>query len=423
MFLPELSSQKSKIGFYFHIPFCPHICPYCDFVKTSRFSKKTVDIYFQELYRTLNFLLENFSNTYISSNLTHCTVYFGGGTPSLFNAKFYEPILNQLSQRFILEEVTLESNPFTNNQNFFQKYRDIGIDRITLGAQSLCPNTLKTLGRKHTQNDIIKNIQFLRECNFKQIQVDLIYGLKSPRSLAIEEEINTVINAGATGISAYGLTIEPRTLFGQTSEIFIDDDVAISDYHSILAACRSLGLRQIETSNFSFFDAKHNNLYWHGYPYFGIGTGAHGLLPPIGDTMHIKMQNINLPKCTLPYGIRYQIGALPQEHAPGNNVLIFDSQNEVEKNFQFVFEPERTQTHMIEELIFTLLRTEHGIPISWLNTVTTKSNLFEQLLQDPKIKRGLDEGKILLTKTHINLSAQEKLRGNIWAVNFINQMF
>lgn len=420
MQLPKIPNQKSKVGFYFHIPFCPHICPYCDFVKTSQFSKKSVDVYFQELYCSLDLLLKDFLNVDFMRDLTHCTVYFGGGTPSLFPAKFYEPILKRLSQYFTLEEVTLESNPFTNNRHFFSDYRAIGIDRITLGAQSLCSDTLKALERKHTKKDILDNIQFLKKCLFNQIQVDLMYGLAVPRTIPIDREINTMIDAGATGISAYGLTIEPRTSFGQSTEIMTNEEIAIFEYETILKTCSSLGLRQIETSNFSFFDAKHNNIYWYGYPYFGIGTGAHGLLPPLSISDDEScFKNIGLTKCSMPYGIRYHMGETSQEIKPGDNLIKFDSQKDITKNFQFIFESTRTRTNMIEELIFTLLRTEYGIPINWLISMTDNPNICEKMMSDPKIKRGFNEEKIILTSTHMSLSAHEKIRGNRWALDFI----
>lgn len=421
MLLPPIQNQKSKIGFYFHIPFCPHICPYCDFVKTSRFSKINIDIYFQELYHALDKILQNFKDTNLIGNSSHCTVYFGGGTPSLFDAKFYAPLLKKLSQCFLLEEVTIESNPFTNKDNFVSKYREIGIDRITLGAQSLCDKTLQTLGRKHTQNQILNNIKFLNQCGFTQIQVDLIYGLSSKRTIPINDEIKRIIDLGATGISAYGLTIEPRTRFGQTGQTIVDEDTTIHEYSCILDTCLALGLKQIETSNFSFFDAKHNNLYWHGYPYFGIGTGAHGLLPPLflPDSKSI-FDAFEVPQHSLPYGIRYQVGKTPKERTPGDDLLEFDTQASKINNFKFFFEAPRTHTHMMEELIFTLLRTEHGIPIDWLISETQNSNILDKIIQNQKIKRGLDEGNIIFTKTHIKLSAYEKLRGNAWALIFIS---
>lgn len=251
-FLPIIRHQKSKIGFYFHIPFCPHICPYCDFTKTSRFSTKDVHAYFNALYISLDAMLNEFSDNPYMQQLTDCTVYFGGGTPSLFDAKFYAPIITKLSQKFALEEVTIETNPFSNRESFVAGYKQIGINRVTLGAQSLCHDTLKMLGRKHTKENIIHNIQWLKESGIEQIQVDLIYGLSHKRTISIDEEIKTIISAGATGISAYGLTLESRTVFGKSSDCIIDEDKAIQEYESILSTCAQLGLRQIETSNFSF---------------------------------------------------------------------------------------------------------------------------------------------------------------------------
>lgn len=406
--LPFIPNQKSKIGFYFHIPFCPHICPYCDFTKTNRFSKNDVEAYFQELYHSLDNVLLDYSQEYQNLNTTHCTVYFGGGTPSLFSAKFYSPILEKLSKRFELEEITIETNPFSNKKNFIKEYCNIGIHRVTLGAQSLCENTLHTLGRKHTKEDVLNNICWLREANIEQVQVDLIYGLNTERSMRIEDEIKTIISTGGTGISAYGLTLESRTVFAQSTNQIIDENKAVEEYESILNTCSELKLRQIETSNFSFFDAKHNNLYWYGYPYFGLGTGAHGLLPPTSKN---------------PYGIRYKVGAPLQEYNPGNDILKFDNTQNIAKNFQLIFESSRTKSEMLEELIFTLLRTEKGIPLDWLASVFDDRNILQsKILSHAQIKRAIEENKIKISPSHIALSPLEKIRGDAWALIFISSL-
>ena len=401
--LPPLPHQKSKIGFYFHVPFCPHICPYCDFVKTSRFTRKDVEAYFQSMRRQLKKILDQFSNHPALLETTHCTVYFGGGTPSLFPKRYYEPFLQILSEKFELEEVSIETNPFTNKENFILDYAHLGVNRVTLGAQSLCEGTLKILGRRHTSQNILNNISWLKEAGIEQIQVDLIYGLKTKRSLSITEEVRTLIDAGATGISAYGLTIEARTVFGQAKKTKLaDDEVAIREYSELLDICKTLGLQQIETSNFSFSPAKHNQIYWSGYPYFGVGTGAHGLLPQTEEH---------------PYGQRYRVGDIFKEISPGNDKLIFREQNECDNNFKLLYESQRSKKDMLEELIFTLLRTKDGIPLTWLCTVLDchKTRLRKKLKKLPAFKLAYEQRKILLSEHFLQISPQEKIRGDMWA--------
>ncbi|WP_161597734.1 coproporphyrinogen-III oxidase family protein [Fluviispira multicolorata] len=393
--------QKSRIGIYLHIPFCPHICPYCDFVKTSQFSKKDVNAFFSELSLQLDYFLNQLPSP-ISKD--HATVYFGGGTPGLFEASFYQPLLNKIREKYILEEVTLETNPLTNIERRFFNYLNVGFDRITLGAQSLCPTTLKTLGRKHSKETIIKNIKWAQKAGFKNIQVDLIYGLKKEiRTLNVEDEIQQLFDAGATGISAYALSIEKRTLFANSD--FACDENAANEYLQILNKCKSLGFKQLETSNFSKLETRHNHIYWHGLPYIGVGTGAHGLLPPTDQ---------------FPYGIRYRIGEEKiKSFAPGNDELIFSQQDQRMKNFSIHYDPPRTKKEYLEEMIFTLLRTPRGIPIKWLIKMTQNENIIQQVSDQPKIKRGIMEGKIILDKESIFLLDEEKIRGDLWISEFI----
>jgi oxygen-independent coproporphyrinogen-3 oxidase len=395
-----LNSQLSEIGFYFHIPFCPHICPYCDFIKTSNFSKKSVNSFFSELKSQLLYFINLIPNYHHK----HVTVYFGGGTPGLFEASYYKEFIDILKQHFIIEECTLETNPYTNIKRKFDSYFQAGFDRITLGAQSICPNTLKFLGRRHTPQDVLKNIQWANHAGFKNIQVDLIYGLKKDtRTITIDDEILTLANIGATGISAYALTIEPRTLFAKTD--YANEEVAELEYYQILTACQKIGFNQLETSNFSKFAAKHNNIYWYGKPYIGIGTGAHGLLPA-------TQQN--------PYGIRYKVGNPSAVTEPGNDKLIFSDESEKIKNFSIIFESTRSKQEYLEEMFFTLLRTPSGIPTSWLKEQIDLKKFMNLLTSHPKIKRALDEQKILISKEFITIASKEKIRGDAWATEFIS---
>ncbi|MBX9703187.1 MAG: coproporphyrinogen III oxidase family protein [Silvanigrellaceae bacterium] len=392
-------SGIDKVGFYIHIPFCPHICPYCDFVKTSKFSKSDVKFYLQSCKEQLDTLLN-----LIPEQIRSATLYFGGGTPGILSSDCFAVFIDHLKKKFALEEITLETNPFTNNQKRLQEYASVGIDRITLGAQSLCPETLKFLGRKHTTKDVFQTIAWAQEAGIETIQVDLIYGLgKQIRTISLEDEIKSLSNAKVTGISAYALTIEERTLFAKKSSI-VSDEAAENDYECLVKTCKSVGFTQIETSNFSYRPARHNHIYWLGYPYLGIGTGAHGLLFPTVDH---------------PYGQRYKVGQTPKELSPGNDLLSFTAHDELTKNFTLQFEPPRTKKQYVEEMIFTLLRTPLGISRSWLNEVTNSDALFDKILSNAKVQRGIQEQKICLTNDRLTISPLEKIRGDAWAADII----
>lgn len=399
--------QRARLGFYFHVPFCPHICPYCDFTKTSKFSRSDVTAFFAALERQLAFFLNELKTHHYSKFFTTpkqaVTVYFGGGTPGLFAADLYEPLFLQLKNEFDLEEVTIETNPFTNNQAKLFSYQKMGFNRITLGAQSLCAQTLSLLGRKHTPQDVLQNLEWARAAGFENVQADLIYGLKAGvRTQRVRDEIHALVQAGASGISTYALSIEARTLFAVQAHL-ADDEVAVQEYEEIVETCAQLGLAQIETSNFSRFAAKHNNLYWHGLPYIGLGTGAHGLLPSTTDHS---------------YGRRYKVGKETTVRAPGDDALVFQEPTQLESLFSIQYEPTRTRAQYLQEMIFTLLRTERGIPAAFLQEFLSGVNIQHALQTHPKIKRGLEEGKIVWDGSHVYLSPYEKIRGDAWALDF-----
>ena len=388
-----MSAESNRLGIYVHVPFCPHICPYCDFTKTSTFSKKDSRIFFETALKQMRQFFNN-----IAENYTHATLYFGGGTPGLFPADYFLPFLELAQKRFVLLEVSLETNPFTNSQKQLSGYRAAGFNRLTLGAQSLCPKTLELLGRKHTPQTVLENIRWAKQAGFEQVQVDLIYGLeKGLRTTQLESEIKTLVAEGATGISGYALTIEERTSF--FGNVTTNDDGAADEFEQLYKTCLELGMAHLETSNFSYFPALHNNIYWYGQPYLGIGTGAHGLLPPSAEH---------------PYGQRYRVGHNRGERSPGNDKLDFLQESEV--LFELIFEEERTQDRYRDEMIFTLLRTSEGLPSAWLHTEFGPGAL-DLLGSDLRIKRALEASMIFLDTAGLRLSWNEKLRGDAWAVH------
>jgi oxygen-independent coproporphyrinogen-3 oxidase len=395
--------QKSRIGFYFHVPFCAHLCPYCDFIKTTRFSPRDIDAFFENLLLQLNQELSELD----ADDLSHATVYFGGGTPGLFPPSRYEPILETLRNRFELEEVTIETNPLTNRSHWFEGYQKIGVNRVTVGAQSLCRSVLKLLGRQHTREDVKNTIYWARSAGIGDVQVDLIYGLTpGKRSHPLVSEISELVQYGATGISGYILTLEERTQFAKRMDL-VDEDNCISEYEILYDTCMSYGFIQRETSNFALNETKHNNIYWHGLPYVGIGTGAHGLK---GSAQYG------------PFGRRYKIGHSIPELAPGNDHLPFE-QNVLELFCQKM-EPPRTKEQVVDELIFTLLRTNEGVPLHIIDSILAVPSE-SILLKDPKIIWALERGNLVLQNHKLFLPWREKMRGDSWAMlvgNAVNPM-
>jgi len=390
-------AAEARLGIYVHVPFCPHICPYCDFVKTAKFSRADVSGYFSALEKQYDSLIAE-----IPESLTTVTVYLGGGTPSLFPAAYYRPLVDKIRKRFVIEEFTIESNPFSNSERAFADWVDLGVNRITLGAQSLNPAVLSYLGRQHNSKQILANLNAARSAGLNQVQVDLIFGLKElvgQRNL--RDEITELAGNGATGVSCYLLTIEESTAFAKESTA--TDDTVVNEYLTLIETCQALGFVQFETSNFSRNPPIHNRLYWYGLPYLGLGTGAHGLMPATSST---------------PFGTRYRVGELSQRKVPGDDHLPFASDSEM----LFVInssEEMRDREAMLQELLFTLLRTQDGIPLAWLEAVYEPARL-ARLWADARIRKACDAGYFQVENRHLRLSPAEKLRGDSWALLLIS---
>lgn len=386
-------AAPARMGIYVHVPFCPHICPYCDFVKTSRFSRKDVAAYFSGLEKQF----DSFAML-VPQDISDVTLYFGGGTPSLFPAGYFSAIVEKISSRFRIGEFTVETNPFSNSEKIFREWQMLGVNRVTLGVQSLEPAVLGYLGRKHTPEDVLKNLDAVRGAGIEQVQTDLIFGVKNlPEQRTITNEIVRMERGGATGVSCYLLTIEESTPF--VHEFNSSDETIESEYQEILSACAALGFEQYETSNFSRHAPVHNRLYWYGLPYLGLGTGAHGLLPATENH---------------PFGRRYKVGPPVLKRTAGDDELPFSTAAESLFSIDF-YEGNRTREMAIQELLLTLLRTREGLPLRWLKAVFEDAVL-GRFWNDSRVRRALDSGQFELSTTHLKLSAHERLRGDAWSL-------
>jgi oxygen-independent coproporphyrinogen-3 oxidase len=389
--------QRALFGVYVHVPFCPHLCPYCDFVKTTRFSRREVNAHFASLQTQLE-LLFPYSGLAKGDSVT---LYFGGGTPGLFPGRFFEPLISFLSEKVSIEECTIEANPHMPSRSRAKSWIELGINRVTLGVQSLDPSVLAFLGRRHSERDVLRSIELLRSVGFTNIQVDLIYGLPDRfRGRALVSEVETLARAGATGLSSYALTVEGSTIFADLG-IRPCDDSAVSEYEELRQVCASVGWERRETSNFSASEIQHNNLYWYGHHYLGLGTGAHGFLP-------------RRPGAAEPgFGSRYAIGRPERlQHSPGIDAL--ELLGDEAADLQIHWDEPRTLPQMRRELVYSLLRTPEGIPGCWLKFAGEEKPC-DRWAKHPRVARGVEEGR-LIADAHggIRLGSDEFLLGDLW---------
>ena len=289
---PTLLAALPPLSLYIHIPWCLKKCPYCDFnsheVKPTPVSGGVIPLvpasqlsatapeqeYIDCLIADLEAALPN-----VWGRRVH-TIFFGGGTPSLFSAAGIDRILSAVRARLPLEadaEITLEANPGTFEAEKFRGFRDAGINRLSIGVQSFNAAHLKTLGRVHDDDEAKRAIAIAQD-NFDNINLDLMFALPQQTLAECEQDVATALSFGTNHLSIYHLTLEPNTLFHRFPPKLPDDDLAADMEEMIEARMIAAGLAHYETSAYAKpgRECRHNLNYWRFGDYLGIGAGAHG---------------------------------------------------------------------------------------------------------------------------------------------------
>lgn len=211
----------------------------------------------------------------------------GGGTPSLFSAEQLEPLFSNLHDLLDLshcQEITLEANPGTVESRHFQGYRQLGINRISLGVQSFNTTHLKTLGRIHSRDEAIKAFAIARQSGFDNINIDLMFGLPEQTPAELDADIEQALALEPNHISYYQLTLEPNTLFAKQPPPMPDDEQGFNLQQQTAERLQTAGYGRYEISNYSRQQpCQHNLHYWQYHDYLGIGAGAHGKISVDND--------------------------------------------------------------------------------------------------------------------------------------------
>ena len=277
------------LAFYIHIPYCIKRCGYCDFNTYTP----------SELQITTG--LKNITNSYTTLLITEIksarkqvgeravvpSIFFGGGTPSLMEVEDIKSIISTIGSEFDLAgdiEITLESNPDTVDKDKLEKFYQAGINRISFGMQSAVPHVLATLDRTHNPDNLYQVTKWASEVGFKEISVDLIYGIPGESKSDWQKSIDTALSLPITHISAYALIIEEGTKLaaqikrGEVDQV--DDDLTAEKYLMADNAFTKFGFNWYELSNWSKVnsESKHNLAYWLGKNWWGAGPGAHSHL-------------------------------------------------------------------------------------------------------------------------------------------------
>jgi oxygen-independent coproporphyrinogen III oxidase len=265
----KMTNKPSSL--YIHIPFCEHICHYCDFPKLQYFTSLA------EKY------LEMLQEELTSSNINHSlkTIYIGGGTPTSLEDHLFEKLLNMLQPYSKdVEEFTIEANPESLSIKKLTMLKKYGVNRISLGVESTDDKILALLNRHHTFNDVKTAIRHARNLGFNNINVDLILGLPQVTKNMLLQDINSLIDLEVEHISCYSLSIHPHTKFYLDGIKEVSDDYSRELYDLIANQLTEAGFIHYEVSNWAKPGrfSLHNLTYWKDDQYYGIGLGASGFV-------------------------------------------------------------------------------------------------------------------------------------------------
>lgn len=266
---------NNNLGIYIHVPFCRSKCPYCDFYSLT--DERYVENYVDAVCRELEIWGKK-------TDKTVDTIYFGGGTPSVLPTDSILKILGAIKGNFKVDsaEITLELNPGDISGLDFEKLRFNGLNRVSVGAQSMSDRQLKILGRRHSSEDIKKSVNALKNCGINNISLDLILGVPEQKNSDIDNFVNFCAENDIPHTSAYVLKIEEGTpyYFNKSGLKFLDDDELADFYTYTCQALKKCGYEHYEISNFSKsgFESKHNLKYWNMDDYLGIGPAAHSFV-------------------------------------------------------------------------------------------------------------------------------------------------
>ncbi len=375
--LKQIAKPDPGFGVYIHWPFCRKKCPYCDFnshVRAELDEKAWVEALKKELY----YYAAQSDKAQVTS------IFFGGGTPSLMSAGAVGQLIDAVGSVFELAddiEISLEANPTSAEGKSFAGYRCAGVNRLSMGVQSLQDRHLKFLGREHSSQEAMQTIE-LAKTYFENISFDLIYALPDQSLNDWEQDLSRAIGLAGDHISLYQLTIEPNTGFAgayKRGEFALPRDELAEDMFELTQSiCSEAGLNAYEISNHARtgFECRHNLTYWRYGSYLGIGPGAHGRM----------MQD----------SVRY---ATVQKRKPE---AWFDAVSR-KGHATETFEPVGAVKEQAEEALLMGLRLNEGV---WFeNLKQTTGADFYNVVQADNLKRLQDAGFLVADNTKLKATS------------------
>lgn len=270
-----------KLGIYIHIPFCKQKCGYCDFY-SLKWDCETEKNYMDALLQEIKNYKSIMSNEYTAD-----TIFFGGGTPSIMRTENLKKIIEQLHSVVFIEqgsEITTEANPNTLTDDNLKAYMNMGINRLSIGVQSLNDNILRKIGRIHSSNEALNSIDMAINNGFKNINADIMFNIPGQSIKDIEDTVYKISEKQVKHISFYSLKLEkgtPMYIMEKNKSIIMPEEEEEREmYYAGRAIMKQHGLMQYEISNFAHkgYECRHNLKYWNQEEYIGIGPSAHSFL-------------------------------------------------------------------------------------------------------------------------------------------------
>ncbi|MGY6212383.1 radical SAM family heme chaperone HemW [Cytobacillus firmus] len=371
---------------YIHIPFCEHICHYCDFNKVY-LKNQPVGEYLDSLDKEMDLALKETPVTRLDS------IFVGGGTPTALNGKQLEQLCSTIKRQLPYDsftEYTFEANPGDLSMEKLQILYDAGVNRLSFGVQTFNDELLKRIGRSHRAKDVFQSIEAAKQVGFDNISIDLIYSLPGQTLQDFKDTLETSFTLDIVHYSGYSLIIEPKTVFYNLMRRgklpTTGEDVEAEMYDLLMEQMDKHGFAQYEISNFAKagYESRHNITYWDNEWYFGFGAGAHGYVNGLRRSNHGPLKKYMEP---------IENGQLPilEEHKV----------------------PLEEQ---MEEEMFLGLRKTAGVSISRFKEKFGKDPLvhFEN-----QIKQHTEKKLIIAGKEHIKLTRRGRFLGNEVFQSFI----
>ena len=371
-------------GIYIHIPFCRQACTYCDFHFST--STQTVDAMIVSIEQEI-ILRKN----YLEDEIVQ-TIYFGGGTPSLIDTHLIKSLLDVVHREYNVNpgtEITLEANPDDLTEEKSEDLIQAGINRLSIGIQSFSDDDLKFMNRAHDSGQALSAVKNARQAGFKNISIDLIYGIQQSSAEQWEKNLDVTLNLGVEHLSCYALTIEPRTaladMIRKKKAAPTDDEKTSLDFELLMKRAGEAGFEHYEISNFARDQkySRHNTSYWQRKKYLGVGPSAHSYN---GDSRQWNVSNN-----------QQYIRSLKE------NIIPFEIE-------------ELSESNKFNEYILTSLRTMWGIDISLMEKEFGHLRKKELLRQ---IQNFIKEGMIMSAGNNFVLTKE----GKFFADRIAGEMF